>query len=255
MGQKVSPHGLRVGIIKDWDSRWFIDKKHYKDFVYDDYKIRKFLKSKLYIAGIPKIEIERTPTRTRFHVHCSKPGLVIGKGGTEIEKLRTELEKMVKGKVYVNIIEVKNPDKNAQLIAENVSAQLERRIPFRRAMKQSISRAMIAGAKGVKIRVAGRLGGAEIARDEVYYEGTIPLQTLRADIDYGFSEANTTYGKLGVKAWVYNGEVLKKRSVDVADDEQVGQVGRSNQANQTDRKQPAFRTRANGKQNVRGERK
>lgn len=210
MGQKVSPHGLRVGVIKNWDSRWFSNKKDYKNLVYEDFKIRKFLKTKLYQAGIAKIEIERSASRVKLHVHCSKPGIVIGKGGAEIEKLKAELEKMLKGKVYVNIVEVKAPDRDAQLIAENVAFQLERRIAFRRAMKQSISKAMMAGVKGIKIRVAGRLGGKEIARSEVYHEGTIPLQTLRADIDYGFSEANTTYGKLGVKVWIYNGEVLKK---------------------------------------------
>lgn len=218
MGQKVSPHGLRVGVIKNWSSRWFANKKDYKNLVFADYRIRKFLKSKLYQAGISKIEIERSATRVKFYIYCSKPGIVIGKGGAEIEKLKLELEKMLSGKVYINIVEVKNPESDAQLIAESIAFQLERRISFKRAMKQSISRAMMAGVKGIKIRVAGRLGGAEIARSEVYHEGTIPLQTLRADIDYGFSEAGTTYGKIGVKVWVYNGEVLKK-SNDLIDSE------------------------------------
>lgn len=208
MGQKVNPHGLRVGVIKDWDSRWFTGKKNFGNMIVEDYKIRKFLKNRLYAAGISKVEIERNATKTKFHIHCAKPGIVIGKGGAEIEKLKAEVEKMVEGNVYINIVEVRSPDKNAQLVAENIAAQLERRVSFRRAMKQSIGRTMKLGAKGIKVRVAGRLGGAEIARSESYHEGTIPLQTLRADIDYGFAEANTTYGKLGVKVWVYKGEVL-----------------------------------------------
>ena len=210
MGQKVSPHGLRLGVIKYWSSRWFANKKDYADFVVEDYNLRKFLKAKLYQAGVSKIEIERGATRTKLYIYCSKPGIVIGKGGAEIEKLKVELEKKLKGQVYVNIVEVKTPDRDAQLIAENVAFQLERRISFRRAMKQSISRAMVAGVKGIKIMVSGRLGGAEIARSEVYAEGTVPLQTLRADIDYGFSEAATTYGRIGVKVLVYNGEIFKK---------------------------------------------
>ena len=208
MGQKVNPHGLRVGVIKDWDSRWFTGKKNFGNMIVEDYKIRKFLKNRLYAAGISKVEIERNATKTKFHIHCAKPGIVIGKGGAEIEKLKAEVEKMVKGNVYINIVEVRSPDKNAQLVAENIASQLERRVSFRRAMKQSIGRTMKLGAKGIKVRVAGRLGGAEIARSESYHEGTIPLQTLRADIDYGFAEANTTYGKLGVKVWIYKGEVL-----------------------------------------------
>ena len=208
MGQKVNPHGLRVGVIKDWDSRWFTGKRNFGNLIVEDYKVRKFLKNRLYAAGISKIEIERNATKTKFHIHCAKPGIVIGKGGAEIEKLKAEVEKMVKGNVYINIVEVRSPDKNAQLVAENIAAQLERRVSFRRAMKQSIGRTMKLGAKGIKVRVAGRLGGAEIARSESYHEGTIPLQTLRADIDYGFAEANTTYGKLGVKVWIYKGEVL-----------------------------------------------
>lgn len=209
MGQKVNPHGLRVGIIKDWDSRWFADKNAFGDTLVEDYKVREYLKKNLYAAGVPRIEIERDAVRVRINVHCAKPGLVIGKGGAEIEKLRSNLEAMLKKPVIVNIVEIKQPDMSAQLVAENVCAQLERRVSFRRAMKQSISRTMRLGAKGIKIRVAGRLGGAEIARAEVYHEGTIPLHTLRADIDYGFAEANTTYGKLGVKVFIYKGEVLK----------------------------------------------
>ena len=198
MGQKVNPHGLRVGIIKDWDSRWFAGKSAFGDILVEDYKLRKFIKQYLYAAGISCIEIERDAVRIKLHIHCAKPGLVIGKGGAEIEKLKAKIEKMLGRPVNINIIEVRNPDMNAQLVAENIASQLERRISFRRAMKQSIGRTMKLGAKGIKIRVSGRLGGAEIARNESYHEGTIPLQTLRADIDYGFAEANTTYGKIGV---------------------------------------------------------
>ena len=200
MGQKVNPHGLRVGVIKDWDSRWFAKDKDFGDLLVEDYNLRKFLKKQLYSAGIPKIEIERDATKVRVNIHCSKPGMVIGKGGAEIDKLRAQCEKLLKKPVLLNIIEVKSPDMNAQLVAENIAAQLEKRISFRRAMKF--------GAKGIKVQVSGRLGGAEIARTEHYHEGTIPLQTLRADIDYGFAEAATTYGRLGVKVWLYKGEVL-----------------------------------------------
>lgn len=209
MGQKVNPHGLRVGVIKDWDSRWFADKSTFGDTLVEDYKVRNYIKKSLYAAGVPKIEIERDAVRVRVNIHCAKPGLVIGKGGADIEKLRASLEKMIGKPVVVNIVEVKQPDLSAQLVAESVCAQLERRISFRRAMKQSIQRTMRMGAKGIKIRCAGRLGGAEIARAEVYHEGTIPLHTLRADIDYGFAEAHTTYGRLGVKVYIYKGEVLK----------------------------------------------
>ena len=208
MGQKVNPHGLRVGVIKDWDSRWFAKDKDFGDLLVEDYNLRKFLKKQLYSAGIPKIEIERDATKVRVNIHCSKPGMVIGKGGAEIDKLRAQCEKLLKKPVLLNIIEVKSPDMNAQLVAENIAVQLEKRISFRRAMKQSIGRAMKLGAKGIKVQVSGRLGGAEIARTEQYHEGTIPLQTLRADIDYGFAEAATTYGRLGVKVWLYKGEVL-----------------------------------------------
>jgi small subunit ribosomal protein S3 len=207
MGQKVNPHGLRVGIIKDWESKWYAEKD-FADYLVEDHKIREFLKKKLYSTGIPKIEIERASDRVKVTVYTAKPGLVIGKGGTEIEKLKTELSKMVNKKVLVDIKEVKRPDRDAQLIAENIALQLENRVSFRRAMKSTMQRTMRAGAKGVKTSVAGRLGGADMARKETYSEGNIPLQTLRADIDYGFAEADTQYGKVGVKAWVYNGEVL-----------------------------------------------
>lgn len=209
MGQKVNPHGLRVGVIKDWDSRWFVKDSAFGDTLVEDYKVRKFLKKTLYAAGVPRIEIERDALKVRIHIHCAKPGIVIGRGGSEIDKLKIRLEKMLHKPVLINIIEVKQPDLSAQLVAENIASQLERRISFRRAMKQSIGRTMRLGAKGIKTRVSGRLGGAEIARSEDYHEGTIPLQTLRADIDYGFAEANTTYGKIGVKVWIYKGEVLK----------------------------------------------
>lgn len=208
MGQKVNPHGLRVGVIKNWDSRWFVAKKELGDTLVSDYNLRKYLKKTLYAAGISKIEIERDATRVRVNIHCAKPGVVIGKGGTEIEKLRLTCEQKLGKPTLVNIVEVRNPDLDAQLVAENIAAQLEKRISFRRAMKQAIGRAMKLGAKGIKTQVSGRLGGAEIARTEQYHEGTIPLQTLRADIDYGFAEANTTYGRIGVKTWIYRGEVL-----------------------------------------------
>ena len=212
MGQKVHPHGLRVGVIKDWDSRWFASDKDFGDTLVEDYNLRKMLKKQLYSAGVPKIEIERNSSRVTIHIHCAKPGMVIGKGGAEIEKLREQCEKFLKKPVSINIVEVKNPDLNAQLVAENIAQQLEKRISFRRAMKQSIGRAMRMGARGIKISVAGRLGGAEIARTEHYHEGTIPLQTLRADIDYGFAEANTTYGRIGVKVWLYQGEVVRQNT-------------------------------------------
>ncbi len=208
MGQKVNPHGLRVGIIKDWDSRWFADKKNFGDSLVEDYNLRVFLKKKLFLAGVDKIEIEKFANKVRVSIHAAKPGIVIGKGGAEIEKLKKELEKMTGKTIILNVIEVKVPDMSAQLVAENIASQLERRISFRKAMKQCMGRTMKMGAKGIKTCVAGRVGGAEIARTEQYHEGTIPLQTLRADIDYGFTEANTTYGKLGVKVWIYKGEIL-----------------------------------------------
>jgi len=208
MGQKVNPHGLRVGVIKDWDSRWFAKDDVFGDILVEDYNLRKTLKKQLYAAGVPKIEIERDASKVRIHIHCAKPGLVIGKGGAEIEKLRQQCEKMLGKPVIINIVEVRQPDLSAQLVAENIASQLERRISFRRAMKQCIGRSMKLGAKGIKTMVSGRLGGAEIARQEKYHDGTIPLQTIRADIDYGFAEARTTYGKIGVKVWIYKGEVL-----------------------------------------------
>ncbi|MBQ7288658.1 MAG: 30S ribosomal protein S3 [Clostridia bacterium] len=209
MGQKVHPHGFRVGIIKDWDSRWFVKDNVFGDTLVEDYNLRKYLKKTLYAAGVAKIEIERDAKRVRIHIHCAKPGIVIGRNGSEIEKLRAQCQKFLKNDhVIINIVEVKNPDLNATLIAENIAAQLEKRISFRRAMKLAIGRAMRLGAKGIKTQVSGRLGGAEIARTEQYHEGTIPLQTIRADINYGFAEAHTTYGRLGVKVWLYTGEVL-----------------------------------------------
>ena len=208
MGQKVNPHGLRVGVIKDWDSKWFVKDNKFGDTLVSDYNIRKYLKKTLYAAGVSKIVIERDSSRVRVYVHCAKPGMVIGKGGVELEKYRAAAEKIAGAPTVLNVVEVKNPDTNAQLVAENIAQQLEKRTSFRRAMKQSISRAMKLGAKGIKTQCSGRLGGAEIARTEQYHEGTIPLQTLHADIDYGFAEANTTYGRIGVKTWIYRGEVL-----------------------------------------------
>ena len=209
MGQKVNPNGFRVGVIKDWDSRWFVKDSVFGDTLVEDYNLRKYLKKTLYNAGVPKIEIERDASKVRIHIHCAKPGVVIGRNGSEIEKLRDTCEKMLGKKVLINIVEVKNPDTNATLVAENIAAQLEKRISFRRAMKLAMGRAMRLGAKGIKTQVSGRLGGAEIARSEHYHEGTIPLQTIRADIDYGFAEAHTTYGRIGVKVWIYQGEVLQ----------------------------------------------
>ncbi len=213
MGQKVNPHGLRVGIIKDWDSRWYAEDD-FADNLAEDYNIRKFLKKKLYNAGIARIEIERSSDRIKIIIHTAKPGVVIGKGGAEIEKLKKDIAKLTTRKVIVDIKEVKKPDRDAQLVAENIALQLEKRISFRRAMKQAMGRTMKSGAKGIKTAVSGRLGGADMARTEYYSEGTIPLQTLRADIDYGFAEADTTYGKIGVKVWIYHGEILpaKKES-------------------------------------------
>ncbi|MTI70820.1 MAG: 30S ribosomal protein S3 [Firmicutes bacterium] len=208
MGQKVNPHGMRVGVIKDWDSKWYADSKNFSELLIEDHDIRKYVKSKLYIAGISRIEIERAANRVKLNVYTAKPGMVIGKGGSGVEALRKDLEKLTGKKIVVNVEEVKVPEKDAQLVAENIASQIERRISFRRAMKQSIQRAMRSGAQGVKTAVAGRLNGADMARTEGYNEGTIPLQTLRADIDYGFAEADTTYGKIGVKVWIYKGEVL-----------------------------------------------
>jgi small subunit ribosomal protein S3 len=213
MGQKVNPHGLRVGIIKDWDSKWYADKKNFNELLMEDYKIRKYVKKTLFIAGISRIEIERAANRIKLSIHTAKPGMVIGKGGSGVEALRKDLEKMTKKNVIVNVEEVKVPELDAQLVAENIAAQLVRRVSFRRAMKQAIQRTMRSGAQGIKTSVSGRVGGADMARTEGYSEGTIPLQTLRADIDYGFAEADTTYGKLGVKVWLYKGEVLPTKKV------------------------------------------
>lgn len=207
MGQKVNPHGLRVGIIKDWDSKWYAEKE-FADYLVEDYKIRDFLKKRLYSSGVSRVEIERASEKVKVILYTAKPGVVIGKGGAEIEKVKNELAKLINKKVFIDIKEVKRPDRDAQLVAENIALQLENRISFRRAMKSTMQRTMRAGAQGIKTCVSGRLGGADIARSEFYSEGTIPLQTLRADIDYGFAEADTTYGKVGVKAWVYNGEIL-----------------------------------------------
>ena len=211
MGQKMHPHGMRVGIIKDWSSKWYADSKDFGDYLVEDVKIRKFVKNKLYASGISKIEIERTAKFVKVNVFTAKPGLVIGKGGNLAESLKAELAKMIGKEVNLNIVEVKDFDTNAQLVAENIAGQLERRISFRKAMKSVMQKAMKAGALGIKTSVSGRLGGADMARTEFYKEGTIPLQTLRADIDYGFAEANTTYGKIGVKVWIYKGEVLPER--------------------------------------------
>lgn len=208
MGQKVNPHGLRIGIIKDWDTKWYAGSKDYGALLVEDFKIRKYIKKKLYIAGIARIEIERAANKIKLNLHTAKPGLVIGKGGSGIDQLRKEIERLTGKNVLVNITEIKSPETNAQLVAENIASQLERRISFRRAMKQAMTRTMKFNAKGIKTSVSGRVGGAEIARTEHYHEGTIPLQTLRADIDYGFAEADTTYGKIGVKVWIYKGEVL-----------------------------------------------
>ena len=214
MGQKVNPHGFRVGVIKDWNSKWYADKKSFADNLVEDYKIREFLKSKLYTAGISKIEIERAAKRVKINIYTAKPGMVIGRGGSGIEVIKQDMKKLVIDKnVLINIVEVKQAENNAQLMAESIGSQLEKRISFRRAMKQTIQRAMRTGVKGVKTACAGRLGGAEIARTEHYHEGTIPCQTLRADIDYGFAEADTVYGKIGVKVWVYRGEVLPTKKI------------------------------------------
>ena len=212
MGQKMDPRGLRVGVINDWNSRWYADAKHFGDYVLEDSKIRTFIKKKLYVAGISKIEIERTPKFVKINVFTAKPGIVIGKGGNLSEQLKAEVEKLINKQINLNIIEVKDVDVNAQLVAENIAAQLERRISFRRAMKQCMQRTMRAGALGIKTACSGRLGGADMARTEFYKEGTVPLQTLRADIDYGFAEANTTYGKVGVKVWIYKGEILPSKT-------------------------------------------
>ncbi len=208
MGQKVNPHGMRVGVIKDWDSRWYARDEKVGDLIVEDNKIRKFVKKALYGAGVPKIEIERSNDVVTLYVHCARPGMVIGKDGSEVEKLRAEVQKLIGKNVKLNIVEVRNPDMNAQLVAENIAQQIEKRISHRRAMKNAMGRAMRAGAKGIKCSASGRLGGREIAGVEHYHEGTIPLQTIRADIEYGFAEAATTYGRIGIKVWIYKGEIL-----------------------------------------------
>ncbi|MBQ6992363.1 MAG: 30S ribosomal protein S3 [Clostridia bacterium] len=213
MGQKMHPHGLRVGVIKDWNSKWYADSKNFGDYLVEDHKIREYVKKKLFVSGISKVEIERTAKFVKVNVYTAKPGLVIGKGGNYAETLKSELVKMIGKEVNLNIVEVKNVDTDAQLVAENICNQLERRISFRRAMKQCMQKAMKSGALGIKTAVSGRLGGADMARTEFYKEGTIPLQTLRADIDYGFYEANTTYGKIGVKVWIYKGEILPTKNI------------------------------------------
>ncbi|MGN0642616.1 MAG: 30S ribosomal protein S3 [Huintestinicola sp.] len=249
MGQKVNPHGLRVGVIKDWDSRWFANKATFGDTLVEDYNVRNYIKKNLYAAGVPKVEIERFADKVRIHVSCAKPGIVIGRGGENIEKLRLQVEKMIGKSVAINIVEVKQPDLESQLVAENIAAQLENRVSFRRAMKQAIGRAMKLGAKGIKIRVSGRLGGAEIARAETYHEGTIPLQTIRADIDYGFAEAATTYGRIGIKVWIYKGEVLKGEAsaarVNKAASEKPERKRRSNDGK---RREGGYRPRADKKE-------
>ena len=244
MGQKVNPHGLRVGVIKDWDSRWFANKATFGDSLVEDYNVRNYIKKNLYAAGVPRVEIERfAEDKVRIHIHCAKPGIVIGRGGTEIEKLRQKLEKMMGKQVAVNIVEVKNPDINSQLVAEKIALDLENRISFRRTMKQAIGRAMRLGAKGIKVMVSGRLGGAEIARSETYHEGTIPLQTIRADIDYGTAEAHTTYGRLGIKVWIYKGEVLKGEVSKTEDSRNRG--GRDNRRRNNQRRDNKVREAKN----------
>ena len=211
MGQKVNPHGLRVGVIKDWDSKWYAEGD-FADCLIEDYNIRKFLKKKLFDSGISKIEIERASERVKVIIYTAKPGVVIGRGGSAIEKLKGEVQKLTDKKLLIDIKEIKKPERDAQLVAESIAQQLENRVSFRRAMKSTMGRSMKAGVKGIKAAVGGRLGGADMARTEFYSEGTIPLQTLRADIDYGFAEADTTYGKVGVKVWIYNGEVLPTKN-------------------------------------------
>ena len=253
MGQKVNPHGLRVGVIKDWDSRWYAREEKVGDLIVEDYKIREFLKKTLYSAGVPTIEIERDSAKVRIYIHCSRPGVVIGKGGEQIEKLRLEVEKLIGKPVALSIVEVRTPDTNAQLVAENIAQQLEKRIGFRRAMKNAMSRAMRMGARGIKVKCGGRLGGAEIARSECYHEGTIPLQTIRADIDYGFAEANTTYGRIGVKVWIYKGEVLSQtlrttpRTMDLS--KPAGERRRRDERRQGDRRQGGYNRDNRGQQN------
>ena len=252
MGQKVNPHGLRVGVIKNWDSRWFASDEKFGDTLVQDYKVREFLKKKLFLAGIPKIEIERDNTgKVRVFIHCAKPGMVIGRGGSEIDNLKADIEKIVNAPVIVNVIEVKPVEMDAQLVAESIANQLERRISFRRAMKGAIQRTMRMGAKGIKVCLSGRLAGAEIARTEHYHEGTIPLQTIRADIDYGFWEANTTYGKIGVKVWIYKGEILSE----VARTGAATEDRRNNNQRRGDRRDGQRRDRRDGDRRNGGDRR
>ncbi len=254
MGQKINPTGLRIGVIKDWESRWYADPKDFGDTLVEDHKLREFLLELLAPAGVPKIEIERNSKRVNINIFCAKPGMVIGKGGAEIEKLKKLCESKLGGKeVSLNIVEIKQPDLDAQLVAENIAAQLERRVSFRRALKQSIGRTMRLGARGIKTQVSGRLGGAEIARTEQYHEGTIPLQTIRADIDYGFAEAKTTYGRIGVKVWIYKGEVLSQtlrttpRTMDLS--KPAGERRRRDDRRQGDRRQGGYNRDNRGQQN------
>ena len=250
MGQKVNPHGMRVGVIKDWDSRWYARADKVGDLIVEDYNIRKYLKKTLYSAGVPTIEIERDSTKVRIYIHCSRPGVVIGKGGAEIERLRQEVEKMIGKPVAISIVEVRTPDTNAQLVAENIAQQIEKRISHRRAMKNAMGRAMRMGARGIKIMCSGRLGGREIAGVEQYHDGTIPLQTIRADIEYGFAEAATTYGRIGVKVWIYKGEVLSQtlrstpRVMDM--NKPQGDRRRRGDRRQGDRRQGGYNRQSNG---------
>lgn len=248
MGQKINPHGFRVGVIKDWDSRWYVKDEEFGDTLVSDYNVRKFLKNEFKNAGVPKIEIERTSRSVKITIHCAKPGMVIGRGGSEKEKYKAILEKMLNKPVRLDIVEVRQPDLDAQLVAENIAAQLERRISFRRAMKMAIRNTMRLGAKGIRIKCGGRLGGAEIARSEHYHEGTIPLQTLRADIDYGLAEAATTYGRIGIKVWIYRGEVLS----DVNRQGYNPRERRDNREGGRDNRRPP---RDGGSGNFRGDRK
>ena len=252
MGQKVNPHGLRVGVIKDWDSRWYARNEKVGALIAEDFKIREYLKKTLYSAGVPKIEIERDSAKVRIYIHCSRPGVVIGKGGQEIEKLRLTLEKMIGKPVALSIVEIKTPDTNAQLVAENIAQQLEKRISFRRAMKNAMQRAMRMGVRGIKVNVSGRLGGAEIARSEHYHEGTIPLQTLRADIEYGFAEAATTYGRIGVKVWIYKGEVLSQT---LRSTPRVMDMNRANDRRNNDRRNRNGNNRRDGNRQGGGDRR
>lgn len=250
MGQKVNPHGMRVGVIKDWDSRWYARADKVGDLIVEDYKIREYLKKTLYSAGVPTIEIERDSAKVRIYIHCSRPGVVIGKGGAEIERLRQEVEKMIGKPVAISIVEVRTPDTNAQLVAENIAQQIEKRISHRRAMKNAMGRAMRMGARGIKIMCSGRLGGREIAGVEQYHDGTIPLQTIRADIEYGFAEAATTYGRIGVKVWIYKGEVLSQtlrstpRVMDM--NKPQGDRRRRGDRRQGDRRQGGYNRQGNG---------